>query len=374
MLISVMKSGISYLAMIFLLASWSLTNIATAACVSGTSIIKTDTDEEVEEATDEQVEEGQKKAISAAWDRYIKSLDGDHLKAYMDKKGQILENLGFYVSNLKKEATRNFSESDQVLKSTVCLDIDKERIASVLKVKKEPKEIESGTGSPFMALFVARQAATAESFEATVKKNKSSGSKSKAKEMARASGGKAVSYTSQKSKSRSQSGGSTVRKSDDIKYKIISGGDFNTFVTGPLSKAGYESTEYAELEGAAEDCGRTPSVEAVSQTFKTKNKMASRHWNKIRKAARKCEIKYFARGTMTVDASRNYRGRRMVMVRVNVAVYDVSKRFSRKVAAVVKQWPGFGINENSARTSAIKKAGGKTGELILKTLRKKGLK
>ncbi len=352
---------------------WAWHNVTKASCVTGISVIKTDDDEEVEEATDEQIEEGQKKAISAAWERYIRSLDGDHLKAYMEKKGQILGNLGFYVSNLKKEASRDFSESDQVLKSSVCLNIDKARISSVLKIEKKPKAIESGTGSPFMALFVARQAETSEAFKAIVKKNKSSSSKSKSKEIARASGGKALSYTSQKSKSSSQSGGSTIRKSDDIKYKIISGGDFNTAVTGPLIAAGYEPVEYSDLLGE-EECGRLPSVTMVSQTFKTKNKMASRHWNKIRKGARKCEMKFFARGSMTVDASRNYRGRRMVMVRVNVSVYDVSKRFSRKVAAVQKQWAGLGLNEKSARTNALIKAGKKTGKLIVKTLQDKGLR
>lgn len=368
------KASVLFLALVFMLFSWSLTGIAGAACVTGTSVIKTDSDEEVEEATDEQIEEGQKKAISDAWNRYIKSLDGDHLKAYMEKKSQILGNRGFYISNLKKEASREFSESDQVLKSTVCLNIDKARISSVLNVKKEPEVIKSGEGSLFTALFVARQAASGETFDAIVQKRKSSSSKSKAKEMARTSGGKALSYTEQKSKSSRRSGGSTIRKSDEIRYKIISDEAAMTSVSKELVRAGYEFTPYGELEGAGDECGRIPSAATVSSVFKSKNKMPGRHWNKIRKAARKCEFKYFARGTMTADVARNYRGRKQVYVRINVAVYDVSRRFSRKVSTVQEQARGQGPNEDVARINALRRAGTITGEAITKELLKKGLR
>ena len=374
MIFSLTKTSFWSLALIILFCFSVTVRVAGASCVMGTSIIKTDTDEEVEEATDEQVEEGQKKAISAAWDRYIKSLDGDHLKAYMDKKGQILGNLGFYVSNLKKEASREFSESDQVLKSTVCLNIDKGRISSVLKVKKKPQEIKSGEGSLFTALFVARQAASAETFDAIVNKNKRSSSKSKSKEMARASGGKAISYTAQKSKSSSRSGGSTIRKSDEIKYKIISEEAAMTAVGKELVSAGYEFTRYGELEGAADECGRVPSPQTVSEIFKTKDNILSRHWNKMRKAARKCEFKFFARGTMTADVARNYMSRKMVFVRINVGVYNVSKRFSKLVATVQFQERGQGPNEDVARTNALQRAGRKTGEIITRELQKKGLR
>ncbi len=362
---------IAYIA--FFLSFVISTSILSASCIKGTSVIKTDEYEEVEEASDEHIIDGKKKAVLAAWKYFIHSLDGDQFKAYELKKNIFLKNLGFYISNYNEAGKREFSESEQTLKTDVCLNIDSTRILQALNIKKK-QPIVSGAGSAFTALFIARQAQTAETFDVNRKKNSKSLSKAKSKQISQASDGKALVYNADVSKQKSETGGSTIRKSDNIKYKIISDDDFNTAVSGQLTNAGYEWTPYGELVGAADECGQIPSAETVSSIFKSKNKMAGRHWNQIRKAARRCDFKFFARGSMTVDAARNYRGRRMVSVRVNVAVYDVSKRFSRKVSAVQKQWSGLGTNEKSARTNALMRAGKMTGQIIAKELQKKGLK
>ena len=160
----------------FILSLVSFSSILSASCIQGTSIIKTDEYEEVEEASDEHLKEGKKKAVLAAWKVFIRSLDGDELKAYMFKKKKIINNLGFYIFNYKDASKSKFSESEQTLKTDVCLHIDRKRILQTLDIKKK-QPIVSGAGSAFTALFVARQAESAETFDPNRKNTSRSFSK-----------------------------------------------------------------------------------------------------------------------------------------------------------------------------------------------------
>jgi hypothetical protein len=311
----------------------------------------------------------------------------------MQNKDKILGELKFYVSE-------NFSyEYDRYNEKIIgknCISVNMERLKASLNIKDKPEPIASGEGSLFVTLFVARQALSEKVFDAKRQNSASetadvqaataskSKSKSAAKEQAMVSGGKAITMAKQKSKSKSktsasvtssassESSGSTLRRSNETFYKLISASAANGALSQPLSKAGYEAAEYADVEG---ECNG-PEMAVIAQTFTEKEELTSKQRRGAIKASRRCEAKFFAIGTMTADVARTHQsGMKMVIVRVQGTVYDISRRLPRKVATIPpKQYPGLAPNEDAARTNALTLAGKKAGEVITAMMREKGLR
>ena len=379
---------------IFMLAVASVTwQKAYANCVSASIKMSVYGIDEGMEPDQSDVKKVKEKAMTAAWNIYVERLPANYLKAYTKDKNRILSELKFYIS--EQEFKWTYDESEEEIKGTNCIYVNFDRLKTALKVEPEAPVIQSGEGSLFVTLFVARQALNAKTFDAirqseasatasqSSKTNSRKKSKSAAKEKADASGGMAISIAKQKSASKSKasssetvsgsnrSTGSTERRSDEIQYKIISGEPADGAMSEPLADAGYESAVYDDV---AEACGGI-SAEKLSEAFKTKNKLTGRQRGSAFKAARECEAKYFALGTMTAEIARNYRGRKLVIVRVQGSVFNLQRRVPRRVVAMsVKQYKGLGPSEDSARTNALKLAGLKAGEMITEALQKKGLR
>ena len=376
-----------------------------AACVPGTGTAKTDDFNEVEEASDEDIEKATKIAIRTAWKRYVAGLEDEYRLAYEKDKAAVLKEINFFIG--KPDISEpDFDSNEQTVTVKVCITVNKERFKGALKVETE---IASGEGSEIVGLFVARQAQSAKEFDARVKKEGFSEStveeadkskeksQSMTKEMARASGGKAVSGTFQKKKrkrrskrtrrvsSRSETGGDvTERKSEEIRYKIISAEPVNLAMLKILGKAGYEVSDYDEI---AADCDGPPR-EDIEESFVSRDSLTSRHKIGAQKAVAECEAPFFARGTMTADIARAHKsGLKIVYVRVRGGVWRYKERKSKKkrrkrrrgswravVTVDEQQYSGLGPNESVARVNALRKAGEKAAEYIAKELRRKGIK
>ena len=378
-----------------------------AACVPGKGVVKTNKHEEVHEAGYQDIDEATTLAIINAWNGYVSGLDKEHRKAYENDKTAILNNLDLFLKG-KTTSDPDFDFGEQTVSVKACITINEERFKATLKV--EP-EIKSGEGSEIVGLFIARQAQTAKEYEARVKNDASAEatveaddkSKEKSqiitKEIAQASGGKAVSGTFEKKKrkrrskrtrrvsSKSETGGSTERRSEEISYKIISAEPVNNAMNKILGNAGYELTDYDEI---AADCDG-PLREEIEESFVTRDSLTSRHKLGARKAAVECEVPFFARGTMTADIARTHKsGLKIVYVRVRgeVRMYvEKKKRKKRRrkkrrsrgswksvVTVDEQQYSGLGPNESVARTNELRKAGEKAAEYIAKELRRKGIK
>ena len=365
-----LKLCFSAFATALLLFGLTFTSYANASCIKGVGKVKTDQYEEVEEPSDEDIAKAKKLAQNKAWSKFLSSLDGDHLKAYNKEKSQILGNFNYFVPTIQFK--EDFDQDEQLLKIEACINVNQERLKTALKV--EP-EIKSGEGSSIVGLFIARQAASAKEFKARKFTKSKSSSKTKSKEMARASGGKALSATSQKQMSKSESGGSVTRKSDKISYKIISPDDMNGALSSALVKAGYELEEYGDIAMDPE-CGKSPSPEQIDKTFASSDRMTRRQWFGAWKAAKRCEVMYFAVGTMTADVARTHQsGMKMVYVRIKGKIYSLAKRRPKQVSIIPpQQFAGLGPNEDVARTNALIKAGKRAGKIIAGELRKKGLR
>jgi len=379
------------------LASLLITaNGAWAKCYTGTAEVSVYGIEEGEEPDESDVKKAKTKSMKAAWKVFYEQLDADWLQAYMRNKSKINSELDFYISHGFKY---NYNADEQKIEAKNCITVDLKRLKSGLKIVTKPAApapIASGEGSSFVTIFVARQALSSTTFDAerrssrsssrTTDRSKKAKSKSKtlAKEQVRASGGKAISMAKQKSMSKSksrnsstrssssQNTGSTTRQSDETSYKIISAKAADGAMSEALIKAGYELIPY---ELVAEECEGV-SKDEIAETFKIKEEMGRKQRRSAFRAARECEVKFLGVGTMTADIARTHRsGKKMVSVRVQGTVYNISKRLPRKVADIPPtQFRGVGSSEDVARTNALKKAGRKAGEMITKAMQAKGLR
>ena len=343
-----------------------------------------------------EVKRAQKVSLEAAWKKYYTNLEPNLLKAYMDQQDKINEELSFFI---KEDFTHKFDSSSETIEATNCITVDLERFKTALNFKDEPDTpaaIASGEGSLFVTLFVARQASSEQSFDATRETNSSatatsqtsSKSKSKSKKLAKeeaaASGAKAASAAKQLSKSQtaqkssvkastsSTESGSTILQSNKTSYKIISGAAADGAMSQPLITAGYEAAVY---EDVADECGGV-GKDAISETFSQKEELGRKQRRSAFRAARECEATYFALGTMTADVARTHMsGQKMVTVRIQGTVFNILKRVPRRVADIPPaQYIGIGGNEDSARTNALTLAGKKAGETITKLMQEKGLR
>lgn len=384
---------------LFLVFAFSISNGPVSGadgCIEATGERSVSIMEEGDEPDSREITALKKKTRLLAWDKFVSQLEPNVLKAYTVEKQKVLSELDFYV---EEKFTFKFDESAEKIFGRNCITVNTDRLKAALKVSDEPEKpeaIASGEGSLFVTLFVARQALSELTFDAqrtvsaSSKAQTSTTNKAKkktsaaAKESASASGGTAVSIaktkTSQKSKSKSEvaasssatSKGSTLRKSNEIVYKIISAAAADGALSEPLINAGYEAAVY---EDVASECEGV-STEAISETFATKESMGKKQRRSAFRAARECEATYFALGTMTADLARTHRsGRKMVTVRVQGTVFNITKRVPRRVADIPPaQYIGIGVNEDSARTNALTLAGKKAGETITKVMQEKGLR
>ena len=311
-----------------------------------------------------------------AWKVFVKDLKPNQLKAYMSQEAAIEADLDYYI--LDEKITQDYNKSSKILSVTNCVTPDLDRLAKIPGFA-EP-EVVSGEGSIFVTLFVAREADTATSFDATVEKSSSATAASKSmdmnKESAQVAGASALTTNSQKSmasgNAKASVSGSTTRRSDQITYKIISSKAVDGAMSQSLTEAGYESYLYPLV---AEECDGVSQAE-VEETFKTKEDLSQQQLRKSMKAARNCEAKFFALGTMTADIARVHKqtGMQQVAVRVQGEIYNLSKRLPIRIATIApQQFQGLGPSQDEARTNALSLAGAEAGKIITKALRDKGI-
>ena len=94
-------------------------------------------EEDMTEAPFDDLQKAKNLATQRAWEKYIKTLDGENLKAYIKEKSKILGNLNFYI--LRKEQTEpDFRKDDETVAVKVCLTVDTQRFTTVLKIKPKP--------------------------------------------------------------------------------------------------------------------------------------------------------------------------------------------------------------------------------------------
>ncbi len=313
-----------------------------------------------------------RRAQLSAWKRYTANFNAAKTKAYRKIENEILGSLERYIIDvaLLDEAVDKDAKTYSVV---VRVTINDSAFNSALREASAAGSQESGEGSAFTFLFIARQAVAVKSYDAKRTQISQSESVNVAKEKTTVSEGRAVASDTKKSMTKSVSGGSTVRKADKTQYSVIGTGDIDTAVGDVLSTAGFEVVSY---EDVVSECGGA-EPDAIREEFSVRDSMTRKARKAAILASRECEVSYFAVATLDVGMQEvdPVTGNKKVFVSVRCQVWRITSRLPRKVASVGPiQFAGLGPNEKVARRNALIMAAKKTAEKIVDQLNAKGLR
>lgn len=211
-------------------------------------------------------------------------------------------------------------------------------------------------GSQFMFLFMSRKASSVKQFqekridihEESTKRGKSGG------RMEREGGASVrVAETAENtSVSRTASGGSVEHKEDKMAYEVASSQDVDSAMGDVLTTSGIEFVSYDDV---VSNCGGADSA-AIKKEFSAKDDMSRDLRAKIIDAARRCEIRFFAVGTLDIGMQDvdSVTGNKRVSVSVRSQLWDIGKRLPKKVGSIGPvQYAGLGPDQSVAMRNAL---------------------
>ncbi|MDR1648271.1 MAG: hypothetical protein LBR88_09615 [Zoogloeaceae bacterium] len=164
-------------------------------------------------------------------------------------------------------------------------------------------------------------------------------------------------------------GGSRIRKSDRISWKISSVAEINTEMTGIFSAANYEVVDAEYVDGIP--------LDRIRKDFSTGNDLSAPVLRNAASAVRMADIPYLVYGTL--DVGMNDRDPVSGLVRVYVTVtgkvLDVRGRFPKTVSSVGPvQYAGLGPDGSVARVNALKEAATRAAVQIANELNLKAVR
>lgn len=166
-----------------------------------------------------------------------------------------------------------------------------------------------------------------------------------------------------------ESGGSTTRKADDVKWAVTSSNDVDQAVSSVLADAGLQVTEAEYLSGL--------DLTAVRKDFGRGDDLSPTTARALAAAVHANGIRYVIVGTMdeTLPDRDPVSGAQRVFVTVNARITDVSGPFPRLIAAVGPiQDSGVGPSTAVARTNALKQAAEDVAKQLVDKIAVKGVR
>lgn len=300
-----------------------------------------------------------------AWKTYVAKLNQAKQKIIFSKDKEITSDLDryitkFYVIDQKSDpalktytvAVRvGFNEGavDQITESMTVGDTSK------------PAGMRS-KDSIFSFLFMSRKATTIRQFD----ERKTAVKQASASTYESDNGG--VTATSEKT-----TGGSTLRKEDAVTYSVSSSQDIDSAMGEVISTSGIEYVAYDDL---VSEC-RAPAVSTFKNEFVHSAELTPQTRSKLISAARGCDVRYFAYGTIDTGVSKidDVSGLPMVYVSVSSQLWDLSQRLPRKVGSVGPvQFSGTGPDQSVASRNALQKAARDTARTLVDQLNAKGVR
>jgi len=278
--------------------------------------------------------------------------------------------------NVTKESV---DEKKKVVKLKAEAIIDEAGLMTQLKTNSAVGQITPGEASEIAHMITLRQAVK------TISKNedKSSGTKYddagiEESQTSNDSNKSSNSYKRSEISKKKEFGTTVVAESDKIQYEkatTISLDDVDAAFGDKFSTYNFEATPYYLL-GEFGECERGDSVSAdqiqseyISEgTWKNKSKISAL------KLAKKCGMKYFVVGSVTIDSKRTMENNMVeVLASINIQVFDLKGR-PRFEATTQNQLKGVGKTESSAVRVALRDLATFTAETIAIKLNSKGAK
>jgi len=241
------------------------------------------------------------------------------------------------------------------------------------RLNSEATSSSMGSGELFSYIFVAREVASRQQFDVRrtdVSMDESNMNASQSSNMG--ANGANVSESSM-NVSKTTTGGSSIKKADQVSYRIKSSSDVDTAVTETLSSYGFDVVGYPDI--VANCGGADPAV--IDEEFSETDEMTVETRKSAIDAARLCEVNYFAVGTLDVGLGDvdPVSGNQRVFVSVRSQVWDIAKRLPRRVASVGPiQYQGLGPNHDVAMRNALIEASQQAANTIVQQLNARGVR
>ena len=334
--------------------------------------------------SDKPSDEQRRKALSLAkeevWKNYLGRQDSSMLAMAEKNKDTLIKRLDEIITSIEiideivnKDARR--------IKYTVRAVVNDNIVSSI--ISSSTQGAKSGEGSPFGFLILPRLQIEAKSFDATITKKASATTKivtenvavEKLKESDDGSSENNVSGDKVSMSATAKTSGSTVRKAQQVKWKMGDAKDVDATISKYLTESGYEPSSYADIAG---ECGTVKTQEVRQDLLASETAELSDDVRvQVFSAGRKCELRFFAVGTMDIDSIEQDKNTGGVRARasVNIQVYDIKPRLPRKVASVGPiEYYGVGPQEDGARSDALRNSAKEAALIIVNQLRSKDLK
>lgn len=168
-------------------------------------------------------------------------------------------------------------------------------------------------------------------------------------------------------------GGSSQQKADAVSYEVSSSQDVDAAMGEVLNTSGIEYVGYEDIVG---NC-HGPAPKRFQAEFVQSDELTPQTRAEVIKAARECEVRYFATGTIDTEVASvdPVTGNQKVFVSVRSQLWDISKKLPRKIGSVgPKQYSGLGPNQNVAGRNALALAARDVIRNLVDQLNAKGIR
>lgn len=242
------------------------------------------------------------------------------------------------------------------------------RLRNTIKASSAIASAAGGDKSKIVFLFVGREVSVVQTFDDRVVKQAVSSENRNAKDASVKQGKEAEKITSNsvatsalknssvqtsvELSSRTETGGSTMRKADQVSRTVFETNDLNVSIKGTFSQAGFDVRD-------ADFVIPTQLLVSINKEFTLANKLAPDSLKSVANALRQNSIPYFVLATLDVGRQDTdpATGSPRVTVSVTGEVYDLSDWPPKTVGAVPPfQVMGLGPDTDQAKRVALKKA------------------
>lgn len=169
------------------------------------------------------------------------------------------------------------------------------------------------------------------------------------------------------------SGGNTLRKEDEVTYAVTSNQDLDASMNEALSASGVEPVSYEDIVGTC----KGPAPKSFQNEYVSADEMSPKTRTAVFNAARACDVRYFATGTIDTGAPGRdpVSGAIQVFVSVRAQLMDLSQKLPRKVGSVgPKTFSGLGPDQTVAARNALVAATKETAKILVDQLNAKGIR
>jgi hypothetical protein len=307
-----------------------------------------------------------------AWKRYTSTFSPARMQSYQRVEKEIIANLDQYLIDISI-LDELVNKDTQLFSVAIRASINEAVLNAKLNTAGVSAGGNVGAGELFSFIFVAREIESLKSFDARRTEIRLEENELSANQQGAARGGSASIDEFTTSLSKTTQGGSTLRKANELTYRIRSGSDVDAAMTETLSGYGFDVVGYPDIVA---NCGGT-SPDMIKKEFSETDEMSIDSRKGAIDAARSCDVNYFAVGTLDIGLNDvdPVTGNQRVHVSVRGQVWDISKRLPRRIASVGPvQYAGLGPDPEVAMRNALRLSASQSAKVIVDQLNAKGLR